>query len=117
MLGNKYDFKGIKKMGARALLLGLSSTPWGQWLLARGFEGPIINALEVLMNWMANRGLMVLNIGAIFVEGEFDQKAFDKAMNDALEKIKTGNLTPEEQKAIDDEVIKAFRRFAVIANH
>ena len=117
MLGNKYDFKGIKKVGARALILALSSTGWGQWLLARGFEGPLINAVEVLVNWLANRGLMVLNIGAIFVEGEFDQKAFDKAMESALEKMKLGQLTEQEMKAIDEEVIKAFRRFAIIANH
>lgn len=70
-------------------------------------------ALEHLTNWLANKGLIVLNLGAIYVEGELDQKAFDKAIGDALLKVEAG-VTPEEGKRLDAEVIKAFRKFAVL---
>ena len=114
-LSGKYDFKGIKKYGAKGLFLALSSTSFGGFLAKWGLGGALEIALEWLANWLANKGLLVLNIGAIVVEGEFDQKAFDREMDEALKKVEMagGKLTPEQMRAIDNEVIEAFRKFAV----
>lgn len=119
-LSGKYDFKGIKKYGAKGLALALSSTPWGAVLVNTwGLKSVVDILLEWGVNWLANKGLVVLNIAAIAVEGEWDQKAFDKDMEEALKKVEaaTGRLTPEQAKAIDDEVLKAFRKFAVFTKH
>jgi hypothetical protein len=112
-LTGKYDFKGIKEKGAKGILLALSVTTWGTWLIAHSFSPVLDFLIKTLVNWLANKGLVVLNIGAIYVNGEFDQKAFDKAMGDGIRKVEEakGKLTPEQIKAIDDEVIKAADRF------
>jgi len=112
-LTGKYDFPGIKKFGARGLSLVLASFSWGAWLIQWGF-GPVIDFLfKEFSNWLANKGLIVLNIGAIVVEGEFNQKSFDKAMEEGLHKVLAGGLTDQQKKEIDDKVIKAARRFLV----
>lgn len=114
-VSGKYDFKGIKKWGAVGLKAALASTPYTAWILKGGKLTDLI--LEFFANWLANNGLVVFNIGAITVSGEFDQKSFDATMDDALKKIELseGKLTPAQGKAIDDEVIKAFRQFAILS--
>lgn len=112
-ISGKYDFKGIKKLGRLNLKAALAVGPFA-WVLKGGAFTD--SALDFISNWLANRGLIVINLGAIFVDGEFDQHDFDKAMDEGWEKIRkaggTENLTPAQQKAIDDEVIKRFRDFA-----
>lgn len=110
----KYDFPGIKKMGASGLMVALSSTPWGQVLVTQwGLRHVVELLLEWFANWAANKGLVLLNVAAVYAEGEFDQKAFDKAIEDGLAQIekKEGKLSPSEIKAIDDKVIRAARKF------
>lgn len=105
----KYDFTGIKKWGAKGISLALATTTWGAWLLKYSF-GPVLDyILELIVGWMANKGLIILNIGAIYVSGEIDQHALDKAIDQGLEKIKNagGKLSEKEIKDIDDAVIKA----------
>lgn len=116
-LTGKYDFKGIKKWGALGIESALSTVPWA----AAIFKIPVIGTiargtLELLVNWFANEGLLIINIGAIAIEGQWDQKGFDDAMNEALKKVQDtkGQLTDAQKKAIDDEVIKNFRKFGVI---
>lgn len=115
-LTGKYDFKGIKALGAAALRGALASSPYSAWALK--FGGLTDLALEALANWLANKGLMILNLGAIQIAGEIDQAGFDKAMDKAIEEIKLKGgrerLTAAQKKAIDDEVIKAARKFIVI---
>lgn len=115
-LSGKYNFKGIKKLNAAALRAAIGSSPATAWLLKFGSVGNLF--LEFVGNWAANTGLVLFNTGAILVEGELDQKAFDKAMNEAIDEItiKGGRdkLTAAQKKAIDDEVIKAARKFIVI---
>lgn len=109
----KYDFAGIKAWGATGLYALLAATSVGAWLI-KYMMGPVIKfVLENAVNWLANEGLVVLNVGAIYVEGEFSQSAFDNAMNDAIKKVETARskLTPAQIKAIDDEVIAAARKF------
>lgn len=117
-LSGKYDFRGIKKMGAAGIRLALLSSPYTAWFLKLGKLADLV--LEFITNWLANKGLLVLNLGAISVSGELDQKQFDAAMDDALAEItRRGGrdaLTPEQRKAIDDAVIKAARKFIVIGN-
>lgn len=116
-LTGKYDFKGIKKYGAVGLSAALASTPWGAWLVSRWGLGAAFDILlQGLVNWLANKGLVVLNIGAIALEGEWDQKGFDRALDEGLSRViqSGGKLTPAQIKEIDDEVIKAARRFIII---
>lgn len=110
----KYDFPGIKKAGAFALKAALASQSWYlfivKWKLA-----PICDYLiEYAVNWAANKGLIVLNLGAIYIGGSIDQHAFDKALDEALHQVELskGKLTDAEKKKIDDAVIAAFRRMA-----
>ena len=117
-LSGKYDFRGIKKMGAAGLRSALASTPQLAWSLAGGRLTDLV--LEFATNWLANKGLMLLNFGAIEVTGEIDQKNFDAAMDAAINEItKRGGrdaLTPAQKKVIDDEVIRAARKFIVIGS-
>lgn len=116
-ISGKYDFRGIKRYGARGLEVALASTAWGAALLKMPVIGNVLSAsLELFVNWLANKGLLVLNLAAISIEGEFDQKSFDAAMDEALGAVALGKLTPKQQKEIDDKVIVAFRRFAKLSH-
>lgn len=113
MIGTgKYDFKGIRKAGALGILALISSTGWGAKLLAGPFKKSFNLLLEFILELLANRGLLLLNIGDIYISGKFKQSDFDKKLETALNSVKAQGLTPAEKKAIDDEVIKAFRPFA-----
>ena len=110
----KYDFPGIKKAGATGLKVALASTTWGAFLVNSPVLGKLVGLiLQFIANWLANNGLVVLNLGAIFVSGEFDQMAFDKALHDGIQKVESGRdkITPAQGKAIDDEVRKAASKF------
>lgn len=115
MFNSKYDFQGIKKLGAAGLRSVLASSPKLAWLLK--FKS-IDLFFEFIANYLANKGLILLNVPAILVETEWDQKQMDAAMDRALSQItaKGGRdkLSVQEKKAIDDEVIKAARKFIVI---
>jgi hypothetical protein len=112
-LTGKYDFKGIKKFGAKGILLALNAIPAvGKWLTKIPFLRTLVSgASELFVNWLANNGLMVINIGAIAIDGVIDQNRFDNAIEDGLAKIRIPGATPEQKKAIDDEVINAIRKF------
>ena len=118
-LSGKYNFPGIKKLGSAGLRVALASNASTAWMLKFGSFTDLI--LEFVTNWLANKGLVMLNIGAIYVEGQLDQKSFDSAMDSAIRDITNlggvDRLTPEQKKAIDDKVIKAARKFIVIGNH
>lgn len=111
----KYDFPGIKAWGAKGLEALISTTTWGAALLTKvPLVGMIIDgAFELLVNFLANKGLVILNIGAIIIDGNFDQKSFDQAMDAAIKASGThpDDLTDQQKKAIDDTVIKALRKF------
>lgn len=117
MIGTgKYDFPGIRKAGTAALKAVVATTGWGAWLIASPFNSVFEVAAGWLSEWLANRGLLIINLGAIYVSGEIDQARFDKAFEEALEKVKLPGLTDEQKKGIDDEVIEAFRWFGRIGN-
>ncbi len=120
-LTGKYDFAGIKKWGARGISLALLTVPYlGAWMKSIPLVNTAVNgALELFVNWLANNGLIVLNVAAITIEGKWDQQGFDKAMDDAFTKLEIGRgqLTPEQIEAMDEIVKNAFRKFAPITHH
>lgn len=119
MIGTgKYNFPGIRKAGAKTLEFVLASTTWGAAILATPFK-PLIQLCSMWFSeWLANRGIVLINVGAIFIGGEVDQNKFDSAMDQALESVKIPGLTKtiEQKKAIDEKVREAFRKFAHISS-
>jgi len=107
----KYNFPGIRKAGAVAIKAALASSPLGGLLV--GPLGPALAvSLEWLSEWLANRGIILLNVGAFEINGHFDQAAFDKAMDAGLSRLESGEtISPEEMRAIDEKVKEAMRRF------
>jgi hypothetical protein len=109
-LTGRYDFKGIQKLASAGVNVALGATQWGAWLLASPFRGSIDAAEKMIINWLANRGLIVLDVGYFMVNGAIDQKRLDQALTKGLQRVQQGRdkITPAEGKAIDDEVREAF---------
>ncbi len=113
-LTGRYDFKGIQKAVRRTFEVLLASSSWGVWLLASPFK-PAIDALENLcINWLVNRGLIIIDIGLVMVDGAINQSKLDNALDNAFEKLKVGRdkITPAEGAKIDAETTEAFDQFA-----
>lgn len=97
-------------MGAEGIRSALLSSPKTAWLIAWPALTNFI--LESVSNYFANKGLIVLNIGAIYVEGELSQNQLDKSIDNYLKYIQLGKeLTPQQIREIDNEVIRAARNF------
>ncbi len=115
MIGTgKYDFPGIRRAGALGLRALVAGTTWGAAIIAGPFRGVFNVLAEWVSEWLTNRGLLLINVGAIYVNGEFDQGRFDAAFDEGIQKAKAPGLTDAQKKVIDDEVINAFRRFGRI---
>ena len=108
----KYDFPGIKKVGTAALETVLAGTGWGASMLASPFRPLFKYVIGYAIEWAANKGLVIINLGFIYVGGELDQSRFDKAMDEALERVKVAGLAEKQKEQIDNEVREAFRKFA-----
>ena len=109
-LTGRYDFKGIQKAMGVAIDALIAGTGWGAWLLASPFM-PAVNILrDWLINWLANKGLIILNIGANIVDGSIDQKSLDAALDEGIKRVMQGRakISATDGKAIDDAVRKAF---------
>lgn len=113
----KYNFPGIQNGAKAAIKAALATTGWGLALLAnpffKFFEPVEDAAIDEAINFLANEGLIVLNLGAIVVNGEVDQTLFDKALDDGLKLVEQGRdkISDKQGRAIDDDVIKAARRY------
>lgn len=92
----------------------LATTVWGAALLKSPFLPVAEFVIDWCDEWLANRGLIFINVGAFYIDNKFDQSSFDKAMADGLARIPT-NLTAAQKKVIDDAVINAFRRFGRVS--
>lgn len=91
-----------------------AGTTWGAWLVTSPFA-PVIGALEdAATNFLINRGLIVLNVGAVMVEGVVNQDLLDTAIDNALDKLKLGrnSVTPAQGAQIDADTTAAFDNFA-----
>lgn len=113
MAVSKHDFGGIAKVTATLLMTLMATTPLA--FLTRGFLGKVtFFFLRKVGNWLANQGLAVLNLGVDAIKIAQEKKTFDKELEKALKTVaeSKGKLSPKEVKAIDDEVRRAFKRFA-----
>lgn len=111
-LTGKYDFKGIQKAGRLGIKAFIASTGWGAKLIASPFVKVLDLLIEWVTNWLANRGLIILNLGSIYISGEFNQSAFDKALDEGLKKVESNpGLSEKQKEIIDNEVKKAARKF------
>lgn len=106
-LTGKYKFSGIQKTGSAFIRAALLNTPFA-WIV----KVPFFNAiLEVALNWMAGKGLIVLNLSAYKVGDMIDGAALEQAIEVGIADAESGRkLTPEEIKRIDDDVIKAANK-------
>lgn len=113
-IGARYDFKGIQKATGFLIDSLVAGTGWGAWLLASPFRPVVAFFRDALVNFLANRGLIILNIGVNIVDGIIDQKALDSALDAGIKRVMQGRdkITPAEGKAIDDKVREAFDRDA-----
>lgn len=117
-MSQKYNFKGIKKVGAASVIAALTAVlkPMGlSWLVTNKLSRFVLNAhLQPFLNALANKGLLLINIGVINFDTEKDKDAYIQAMDEALRIVKeTPNLTPEKIKEIDDAVIAKYDELAV----
>lgn len=108
----KYSFPGIQKAGASLIRGLLASTTWGLWLIKSPLSGAVDAFDNMLVNYLANKGLVIFNLVGILVDGKIDQDALDKAIDDGFDKLKIGRdkITSAQGKAIDDAVIEAARK-------
>jgi len=112
----KYNFPGIKKAGTAAVEAVLAGTGWGAAILGSPFSPVFKMIIGYFVEWAANKGLVIVNLAAIVVNGEIDQSRFDKAFDEALEKVKVPGLSEKEKEQIDAKVREAFRKFARLNN-
>ena len=92
----------------------LAGTTWGAWLIASPFMPAVQIIEDMIVNWLANRGLIILNIGVNIVDGNIDQNALDAALDAGIKRVMQGRdkITPTEGKAIDDVVRETFDKDA-----
>lgn len=113
-LTGRYNFPGIQKAVRAAITVLAASTTWGAWLIASPFQ-PVIAALEDLaINWLVNRGLIIIDVGAVMIEGKINQEKLDSALDAAFTRLQVGRdkISPEEGAKIDAETTQAFDQFA-----
>ncbi len=106
----RYNFPGIQKAMGVAIDALIAGTGWGAALLASPFMPIVQFFVNALDNYLANRGLILLNIGINIVDGVIDQRNLDEAIDAGIRRVMQGRdtITLAEGLAIDDEVRKAF---------
>ncbi len=110
----RYNFPGIQKAAGAAIDALLAGTTWGAWILASPFKIVLAPLRDLIVNFLANRGLIILNIGANIVDGAVDQAKLDAALDAGIKRVMQGRdkITPQEGKKIDDDVREAFDKDA-----
>lgn len=94
------------------MFTALASSPLS--FMTTGFFGKItFFFLEKLMNFLANNGLILLNIGVDHLQTAIEKDNFDEAIEEALKVVRNtkGKITKERAHEIDQPVIDAFRKF------
>lgn len=114
---DKHDLGGIGGTSAALVMAALASNP-GTTFLTAGILGKIVYwFLSSLFTKLASMGLVLLNVGTEKLLTALYKSNFDGSFESAEKLIAeirgTGReLTPEETKKIDDDVINQFRKFA-----
>lgn len=104
------------------VLASLAANP-ATVFLTTGVPGKLLFALlSRIFSSLASMGLILLNVGAERLLTAVDKIGYDDSWDTAdklIEEIrKTGrDLTPEEIKSIDEDVIKQFRKFAKLGKN
>lgn len=112
----KYQFDGIAAVSATMVFTAMAGGPLA--FLTTGILGKIVFFfLKKIMNGLANQGLAILNLGIDFMSVNFQQSDYESAMDAAIKARdeiigKRGKLTQEERERIDEDVKRAFRKFA-----
>lgn len=102
-LSGRYDFKGIKRLGALGLFSLLAGSPLG-WM-TKGLMGKfMMTVFEFLANYAANKGLIFLNVQVENARVDGQVGEYVRIVDWALKEVKP-NMTAEEMKRIDDAVI------------
>jgi hypothetical protein len=110
----RYDFKGIKRLGALGLFNLLQSSPLG--FLASGVAGKFFFTLfEFIANYAANRGLIFLNVTISNAQTDSQQREYVEIVDWALKEVRP-DMSQEEMKEIDDKVIQKLVAFAVLTS-
>lgn len=116
----KHKLEGIGAVAAAAILAVLAANP-SLAFLASGFVGKIVFwFLTKMFSRLASMGLVLLNVDAEKLLVAVDKIDFDGSWETSEKLIdeirKSGrDLSDEEIKTIDTEVIKQFRKFAKMA--
>lgn len=108
----QYKFEGIGALGASLMAGALASSPLS--FLVTGIPGKITFwLLSQLNSYLANKGLMILNVGVAKIAAYSDRKDFDGTLESALKiVVEHGDtLTEAEKRDIDNKVIAAFDKF------
>ena len=93
-------------MGAASLRGALATVPTFAWVTKIPTLFDL--AAEFLVNWLANNGLIVMNLGAYVVNGKLDVNRLASDVESGIMIVDSGvTLTPEQMKEIDDAVIAA----------
>lgn len=113
----KHKLEGIGSASAAMVLASFASNPSLSFLTLNMSGKILFWVLTKFFSAMASLGLVVLNVGAEKLLTALDKVNYDGSWESAdkmmAEIRKTGrDLTPQETKTIDDEVIKSFRKFA-----
>jgi len=117
---SKHKLDGLGEASAAMVLASLAANPPTSFL-AVGISGKIVFfILTRIFSGLASLGLVMLNVGAEKLSTIIDKHNFDGSWESAeniINEIRNSgrDMTPEETKKIDDEVIKSFRKFAKLA--
>lgn len=109
----KHNFDGIARASATMVFTAMAASPMA--FITRGVLGQVtFFFLKKVMNWSANQGLAILNLGVDSLRIAQEKRTFDRQISEALAKVQATKrrLTQEEKNEIDAPVIDAFRRFA-----
>lgn len=111
MIGSgKYSLQGIREKGAAGFKAVLIKTGWGASLLAGPFSKTTDLVLQFAVEYLANKGIVVLNLGVIKWDEIKDPAALLRSIEAGLIAAEKPGLTEAEGKAFDEQVKKDFRR-------
>lgn len=114
----KYEFSGIGSASAAVVFAALAANPTTSWMTVGVIPGKIVfYILSRVFSKFASKGVVLLNVGADSLLTAMEKSAFDGSLESSyklIDEIRSSgrNLTEDETKKIDEQVILQFRKFA-----
>lgn len=100
--------KPFKKYFSTGLIVAkLTAGLTGGWGWIIGLVAPYV------INYLAREAIYVINVVGTTVQTNMEEKDWVKIAGEGWAAVENPNLTPEEGKAIDEKVKKAFDKFTV----